>query len=273
MCTLLAWKGIHPRYPLIVAANRDEFEGRPSTPPQVLEKDPHIVGGRDEIAGGTWLAVSEPGIIVALANRRGAGSHDQSKLSRGRLVLELVRLQTLDELRRALERVDPHAYNPFILLAADAHRGIVAHGGDPGLTLTDLSNRAHAMTNWDLDAEQPPKAARAKRIARDFDPGTHADPAELAAQIHRLLGDHAAGPTGNDGGLCVHRPAQRYGTRSSSIVILADPFADTRYYHAEGKACESTLVDVSHLLAAPAAGARVSAGTRPAATQGRPLPK
>src|ERR1700680_2706214 len=73
MCTLLVWKHRRPDFPIVIAANRDEFEGRPSTGPQRLNEQPLVGGGRDEVAGGTWLAVSELGLVVALTNRRGAG--------------------------------------------------------------------------------------------------------------------------------------------------------------------------------------------------------
>ena len=55
MCTIIALHQVHPEYPLIIAANRDEYYARPATGLQVLAAGPPaIVGGYDERGGGTW---------------------------------------------------------------------------------------------------------------------------------------------------------------------------------------------------------------------------
>ncbi|HEY6358327.1 MAG TPA: NRDE family protein, partial [Vicinamibacterales bacterium] len=135
MCTLLVWKKRHPQYPIIVAANRDEFEGRPASDPLRLSEHPLVVGGRDEVAGGTWLAVSERGLIVALTNRKGAGRHDPAKRSRGLLVLECARRSSLDEVSAALRDIGADTYNPFVLVALDPSAGLVAQAGEDGLRI------------------------------------------------------------------------------------------------------------------------------------------
>jgi len=247
MCTLLLWKHEHPRFGLIAAANRDEFLGRPSTGPQALVADPLVVGGRDEMAGGTWFAVSEHGLLVALTNRRGAGGHDPSKRSRGGLVIEVARSRTLDEAAARIRTIDAGAYNPFVLFAGDARAALAAHGGDDGLRVEQVADGAHAITNWDLDAQQPPKAAHALRAAHAVDLRPAPSPEDVAASLHELLGTHGAG-RGSDTAFCVHREAEAYGTRSSTIALLAADPAQTRIFHAEGPACASTLVDVSALL-------------------------
>ena len=250
MCTLLLWKRRHPRYSLIAAANRDEFLDRPATGPTRLSDDPLIVGGRDLTAGGTWLAVNEAGILVALTNRRGAGSHDPSRRSRGRLVLEVATSQSMADASERLTHIDARLYNPFIIVAADASTAMVASGGSGGLNVTTISDGAHAVTNWDLDSEATPKSVRARDLARKFSIGETGDVADdfaLSTRIHRLLADHAAG-SDDEAGLCVHGPASAYGTRSSSIVFLGQCPGDTRVYHAEGPACSSHLIDVTRLL-------------------------
>ncbi len=54
----------------MLAANRDEFLGRPRPPPAVLVDRPRIAGGRDLLAGGTWMAVAADGRVAAVTNRR-----------------------------------------------------------------------------------------------------------------------------------------------------------------------------------------------------------
>lgn len=253
MCTLLLWKREHARYPLIAAANRDEFLDRPSSGPQALATDPLIVGGRDEVAGGTWLAVNECGLFVALTNRRGVGKHDPTRRSRGLLVVEIARSRTFASALEAIATIDAPAYNPFVLLVADRDRAAAVHAGASATQTVDISDGAHAITNWELDASSPPKAARAFRAAQsvrfDVGRGVSDDAAAAAKRLHALLADH-----GNDGegadpdSLCAHRPQDSYGTRSSTIVFLGADTAETRLFHAEGPPCKATLVEVSSLL-------------------------
>jgi uncharacterized protein with NRDE domain len=73
MCLILiAWQA-HPDFPLVVAANRDEFHRRPSAPAGPWPDQPAIRGGRDLEAGGTWLAVRDDGRLAAITNVREPG--------------------------------------------------------------------------------------------------------------------------------------------------------------------------------------------------------
>lgn len=253
MCTLLLWNDLHPRYPFVAAANRDEFLDRAATGPQRLIDEPLAVGGRDAVGGGTWFTLTELGLLFAVTNRRNAGSHDPAKRSRGRLVLELASSKTFNEACARLRQVDAAAYNPFILVVADAGNAAAAHGGVDGLRLVSIEPGAHAITNWDLDADEPPKAAHAKRMALEFPVQAFDEADLLATRMHELLADH-----GYEGGpaqaLCVHRPESSYGTRSSSIALIGLSPADTRLYHAEGPPCLTPLDDVTNLLHHETAG-------------------
>jgi uncharacterized protein with NRDE domain len=257
MCTLLLWKREHPRFTLIAAANRDEFLDRASTAPVVLDVDPLVVGGRDE---------------VAVTNRRGAGVHDPTRRSRGVLVKQLAHSRSHAQALEAVARIDARAYNPFILLIADANDAAAVHAGDDGLRVTAIPDGAHAITNWDLDALKPLKAARALRIAQATTLRADDDAAAIACGLHVTLADHGASGDGRDGeggdehdgeggdehdaeggdgreaGLCVHRTASSYGTRSSTIAMLGASPADTALFHAEGPPCTAALVDVTALL-------------------------
>jgi len=245
MCTLLIWKRQHPRFGLIAAANRDEFLARPATTPTSLANDPLVVGGRDAIAGGTWFALNEYGLVTALTNRRGAGAHDPSRRSRGLLVVEIAKCRSVAEAAMFAERIDVTAFNPFVLFVGDAKDAFALHGGADGSCLERIVDGAHAMTNWDLDATSEPKAAYAREKARGFRIDAHETAEELGSRLHTWLADHGSTP---DDALCVHRPQTAYGTRSTSIALVALQPSDTRLFHAEGPACASTLVDVSGLI-------------------------
>ena len=79
VCLLIALFQVVPGAPLIVAANRDELLARPAVTMTVLRPaGPRILGGRDELAGGTWLAVNEHGLVAGLTNRPVAGKVNHS---------------------------------------------------------------------------------------------------------------------------------------------------------------------------------------------------
>ena len=257
MCTLLLWKREHPRYSLVAAANRDEYLARDSTAPQILALDPLVVGGLDAVAGGTWFAVNDAGLVVAVTNRRGAGAHDPARRSRGALVKQIARSRTFAHALETAAATDAPSYNPFILLVADADDAAAVSAGDDGLRVTPIADGAHAITNWDLDTEVPRKAARGLHIARAAAPRADEEAPAIAARLHAVLADHG-GSDGGEDGLCVHRAASAYGTRSSTIALLGASPEDTMIFHAEGPPCTATLVDVTALLRheSDAAGAK-----------------
>src|ERR1700752_3288225 len=106
--------GMVPDAPLIVAANRDERLDRPAVPMTVLrERQPRILGGRDELAGGTWLAGHEHGVVAGLTNQPSLGGRDPSKRSRGELPLAFASYASAAEAVRAVPAgLDPARYNP-----------------------------------------------------------------------------------------------------------------------------------------------------------------
>ena len=81
---MLGWKA-HARYPLLVAANRDEFHGRPASPAAFWRDQPDVLAGRDLSAMGTWMGVSRRGRFAAVTNYRGAREPTAAE-SRGALV-------------------------------------------------------------------------------------------------------------------------------------------------------------------------------------------
>src|SRR5271170_3522264 len=121
MCLLVVASRVVPGEPLIVGANRDEILERPSTAVTVLDEGPpRILGGRDELSGGTWLAVNEHGVCAGLTNQPLGDAKDPSKRSRGELPLELARHATataaVDALLSAFRPAD---YNGSWLLVGD----------------------------------------------------------------------------------------------------------------------------------------------------------
>lgn len=86
MCTILFAYDCHPRYQLVVAANRDEFYERPTAPAAFWSDYPDILAGRDLKESGTWMGITTGGRFAALTNYRDPSSFKPEAQSRGHLV-------------------------------------------------------------------------------------------------------------------------------------------------------------------------------------------
>jgi len=90
MCLILvAWR-THPDYPLVVAANRDEFFARPTAAAAFWTDAPQVLAGRDLEAGGTWMGVTRTGRFAALTNFRDPAQTRSDAPSRGSLVADFL---------------------------------------------------------------------------------------------------------------------------------------------------------------------------------------
>lgn len=116
MCLiLLAWRQ-HAAFPLVVAANRDEFHARPAARAGFWRDHPGILGGRDLEANGSWMGVSRSGRFAAVTNYRG-GRDPDAKESRGALVSTF--LQNAFPAAQYVASLQPAGYSGFNLLVAD----------------------------------------------------------------------------------------------------------------------------------------------------------
>jgi uncharacterized protein with NRDE domain len=242
VCTLAVFSHILPELPLVVAANRDEFYARPAEGPTLLARDPLVVGGRDLVAGGSWLATSEHGVVVGILNRRTDQPPDPSRASRGALCVELARAGSVAAAVDLLRALDPTAHNPFNVLVADRERAIVAQNRTDGMALQDLPAGTHLLTNLDVN---DPTCRRISRSSQRFQLlgegyARGRDRSALVAGLHAVLADHQTAlddraPTDQ---LCIHTDA--FGTRSSSL-LLADATGRWDFLHAAGAPCRGSF--------------------------------
>ena len=159
MCLILfAWQA-HPDYPLVVAANRDEWRERPAAPATWWDDAPDILAGRDLEAGGTWLGVTRSGRFAAITNFRDPADRRSTAPSRGQLVADFLRGD--DSPRNYLEALSPKAarYNGFNLLLAD-EKSMCYFGSREG-EIIDVPPGIHGLSNHLLD-EPWPKVEKAK---------------------------------------------------------------------------------------------------------------
>jgi len=159
MCLILmAWQ-VHPDYPIVMAANRDEFRQRPTAAATWWSDRPNILAGRDLQAHGTWLGISADGQIAALTNFRDPHQIKPNTPSRGGLVVEVLESQaSIAERLTKLKGVSAR-YAGFNLLWTDGrelgvYESVPAAGRLLGPGIYGLSN--HLLdTPW-------PKVERAK---------------------------------------------------------------------------------------------------------------
>jgi uncharacterized protein with NRDE domain len=117
MCLILvAWRA-HPDYPLIVAANRDEFFARPSAAAAFWPDSPDILAGRDLEAGGTWLGINRQLRFAAVTNYRDPANNQAGRHSRGSLTSNFLHSQASPN--DYLAALAPNDYAGFNLLVAD----------------------------------------------------------------------------------------------------------------------------------------------------------
>jgi uncharacterized protein with NRDE domain len=241
-----------PGEPLIVGANRDEVLDRPTTPITLLDLGPpRVLGGRDELSGGTWLAVNEHGVCAGLTNQPLGDAKDPSKRSRGELPLALARH------RSAPEAVDdllgthrPEDYNGSWLLVGDrTSLFFVDFTALSGGSAVALPPGIHVLENRALG-----EASRKVDLVRGA-LGAPADGDEVARAFRRVLADHRI-PEGDErpnAGNCVH--LDTFGTRSSCIVRVPDGSGLPRVWVADGPPCSTPYEDAGDLWGDPAAAA------------------
>lgn len=119
MCLIVVGWHAHADYPLVVAANRDEYLARPAVPAHWWTDFPDLLAGRDLEAGGTWMGVARKGRFAALTNYRDPTLHRTGVPSRGALVRDcLAAGGDAEATLREIAAVSA-TYAPFNLLVGD----------------------------------------------------------------------------------------------------------------------------------------------------------
>ncbi len=230
MCVVFLALDRHPRWRVILAANRDEHYARPTAPAGLWRDDTEIIGGRDVEAGGTWLGVTGSGRWAALTNVRDLPAHAKDRRSRGGLPADFLRGNDTPEAyaRRAFRQ--RQAYNPFNLLTGAGADVWIAS------THTDAPERVppgvHGLSNATLNTPWP-KVKRGTESLQGLlrDPAV-LDHADLAPEaLFRLLADAEPAPDAalpeTGVGLDWERTlspifiaSPDYGTRASTVLLL-----------------------------------------------------
>ncbi|MBB5374369.1 NRDE family protein [Acidocella aromatica] len=109
-----------------IAANRDEMATRAWEPPG--EYWPGICGGRDTLAGGTWLGLNRAGVMATVLNRTGTLGPAPDKRSRGELPLLALCAESAEDAAKAISHLDASLYRPFNMVLADGRAAWFVRG-------------------------------------------------------------------------------------------------------------------------------------------------
>jgi uncharacterized protein with NRDE domain len=217
---LVAWQ-VHARYPIVIAANRDEFHRRPTAAAHWWADQPQLLAGRDLEAHGTWLGITRGGQIAALTNFRAPDQVKRSAPSRGRLVVEMLASHAPLPQRVAQLRALSPQYSGFNLLCTDGRQLTVFESASAASRV--LVPGIYGLSNHLLDTPWP-KVQRAKsRLSDALNAMPDDDTLLDLLRDERVAADHELPRTG------VSLEWERllssafirgadYGTRSSTII-------------------------------------------------------
>ncbi len=154
MCLIVfAWRQ-HPDFPLIVAANRDEFYERPTLAADFWADHPEVLGGRDLKEMGTWLGITRKGRFAALTNYRDPLHVRADAPSRGWLVRDFLTGERGAEDYLARLRDRGAAYNGFSLILGDA-AGLYYYSNRGEEGPAALAPGVYGLSNHLLDTPWP----------------------------------------------------------------------------------------------------------------------
>ena len=164
MCLILFAYDCHPRYQLIMAANRDEFYNRPTLPVAFWEDNPDILAGKDLQEGGTWMGITTTGRLAALTNFRDPASYKTQAPSRGHLVQNYLNSSIAPQ--AYIDNLDNGgaAYNGFNLLIR-SNESLYYYSNREKLA-RKVENGVHGLSNSLLDVPCP-KVSNGKKALTD----------------------------------------------------------------------------------------------------------
>jgi uncharacterized protein with NRDE domain len=240
MCLLvLAWRA-HPRYRLILAANRDEYHERAAEPLAKWPASNDILAGRDVRAGGTWLGLDRARRFGVVTNFRELQRPRRTAPSRGQLIPGFLADSASPEAYLARLETDAPGYSGFNLLIGDLNELWYASNRMDRFA-QQLPAGIHGLSNELLDSPWP-KLQRVRRnfeawLASDIDAGlshstagASATPGDAVTTLLNLLADRTPAPEGSaPTGLSpewertlsspfVTHPT--YGTRCSTVLLI-----------------------------------------------------
>lgn len=238
MCTLIVAHQIFDRYPIVVAANRDEQLARPSEPPARRDEEFGTFSPLDLQRGGTWIGINAFGVFAGLTNRMDIKSRPGCR-SRGEVVMKALRSHSAEEALHQTKCWDGQSLNGFNLIIADPIHLFLVQGD--GQTITH-HQESHLLitTNQGVGrgGGRLSNPNRSKRINNILDWAEGGNIFDTIGNFSLLLKTWTKSLEIHDGsnGTCIINPEASYGTKSSSIICFClqeDSTSDWFYWHRE----------------------------------------
>ncbi|MDY6790207.1 MAG: NRDE family protein [Thermodesulfobacteriota bacterium] len=225
MCLIIFSYHQHPDYRLILAANRDEFYDRPTSPLALWDDAPAVLAGRDLKGEGTWLGITKTGRIAAITNFREPPPVDPTAPSRGLLVSDYLKGTEAPKTYLKHVKTIGYRYNGFNLLIGDKNE--LYYYSNKTEKIKELKPGLYGLSNHLLDTPWP-KVEKGKEGLKKLVAGEKPINAE---DIFRLLADRTVAPDSKlpDTGIDlnwerilspVFITSDIYGTRSSSLILI-----------------------------------------------------
>lgn len=224
MCLIVFAYKYHPKYPFILAGNRDEFHARPTQTLHVWDSDPNILAGKDLKEGGTWLGLNQHGKFAALTNHRDLSKIKENAPSRGNLVKEILQSGQPFENQLSDLQSEFSNYNGFNLIAGTVDD--LYYVSNEGGHMMKLKPGLYGISNAFLNTPWP----KTNNALESF---THALNSELpdVSAIFELLTDTTTYPermlpkTGLSPEMekavsSIFILTDDYGTRSSALLMI-----------------------------------------------------
>jgi uncharacterized protein with NRDE domain len=219
------------RFPLVLAANRDEFFKRPTarlgwwSPGPGL---PEILGGRDLEAGGTWLGLTAQGRMALVTNVRDPSRIDPAAPSRGEIVPRWLNGDLSTD--RFWMRTALAGHNGFNLIAADFRRGECFWASNCDANPSRLERGLYGVSNASLDTPWPKLTLLKQRVLDATNSAESLD--DMTTQLFDALADRSVPAdellpsTGVSrdwekvlSPAFIRSPDMGYGTRCSTLVV------------------------------------------------------
>ncbi|PKU26411.1 NRDE family protein [Telmatospirillum siberiense] len=219
MCSIVILRRPDHRWPILIGANRDEMTGRPWRPPgRHWDDRENVVGGLDELAGGSWLGLNDEGVVAAILNRTGTLGPQQGKRSRGELVLEALDHADAVDAADALLHLHTGAYRPFNMVVADNRDAFWLRADGETVRAVPLAEGVSMLTASEVNDDTDP---RIKAFLPRFQTAGVPDPdAGQWRDWQDLLANRAPqGVLDRQAGLTFQLDTG-FGTRSSALIAL-----------------------------------------------------
>ena len=216
MCTVILLRRPGADWPLLLAANRDERLDRPWQSP--AEHWPGLIGGRDSLAGGTWMAMNRHGVVAAVLNRVGSLGPHPGKRSRGELPILALAEATAAAAAARMARLEAGLWRPFNLVLADAETAwfVAGFGTDNSAVRPEVTALPEGVS---MVTAHPPNDRTSPRTARHlprFQAAAPPSPPDWGAWPGLL-----ADSTGTTAEALNVPPIHGFGTLCSSLLGLA----------------------------------------------------